>query len=61
MQNLPNMMVLDFCEWLRKQVASGKNNKADALDIILNEEYRSRLGSYKDSKEIECSRSTCKS
>lgn len=46
MQSLPNMMVLDFCEWLRKQVASGKNNKVDALDIVLNEEYQSRLLKY---------------
>ena len=48
MLRLPHAMVLDFCEWLHSKVASDPEREADAFDIILNEEYFSRLVNYTD-------------
>jgi len=40
-------MVLDFCEWLTKKVEyDSKQREFDIYDLILNEEYNSRLVKY---------------
>jgi len=50
MNQLPNMMVLDFCEWLKRKFSvdfeSYESQELDVLDLILDEEFNSCLRRY---------------
>jgi hypothetical protein len=44
MNALPSMMVLDFCEWLKRCAAQQHGeNYNDMFDLIFNAEYRGIL------------------
>ena len=47
MNRLPDMMILDFCEWLKNKVASeNEGQEFDVLDLILDETHNSRCKRY---------------
>lgn len=45
MNLLPDMIIIDFCEWLKKKLVAKQCNY-DFLDLMLDEEYRSALRKY---------------
>ncbi len=45
MNSLPDMIVLDFCEWLKTYIFSD-SQEFDMLDILLDKNYRYKLNKY---------------
>lgn len=46
MQNLSNIILLDFCEWLHKKFILDEHNEINPLEVILNEKDKPNLFKY---------------